>query len=72
MPDYLCCKITLEIYRDPVITPNGVTYERAVLLEHLQKVTLLSMLQCFKFCCRLVVHVSEQFQVYATDAGGQF
>ncbi|KAJ8433065.1 hypothetical protein Cgig2_015428 [Carnegiea gigantea] len=38
VPDYLCCKITLDIFRDPVITPTGVTYERAVILEHLQKV----------------------------------
>ncbi|KAK4775521.1 hypothetical protein SAY87_023482 [Trapa incisa] len=38
VPDYLCCKITLDIFRDPVITPSGVTYERAVILEHLQKV----------------------------------
>ncbi|XP_031490162.1 E3 ubiquitin-protein ligase CHIP [Nymphaea colorata] len=38
VPDYLCCKITLEIFRDPVITPSGVTYERAVIIEHLRKV----------------------------------
>lgn len=38
VPDYLCCKITLDIYRDPVITPSGITYERAVLLEHFNKV----------------------------------
>ncbi|XP_019166617.1 PREDICTED: E3 ubiquitin-protein ligase CHIP-like isoform X2 [Ipomoea nil] len=38
VPDYLCCKITLDIFRDPVITPSGVTYERAVILNHLQKV----------------------------------
>ncbi|GAA0140787.1 ubiquitin-protein ligase [Lithospermum erythrorhizon] len=38
IPDYLCCKITLDIFHDPVITPSGVTYERAVILEHLQKV----------------------------------
>ncbi|GAA0173279.1 hypothetical protein Leryth_000819 [Lithospermum erythrorhizon] len=38
VPDHLCCKITMEIFRDPVITPSGVTYERAVILEHLQKV----------------------------------
>ncbi|KAH7849582.1 hypothetical protein Vadar_019978 [Vaccinium darrowii] len=30
VPDYLCCRITLDIFRDPVITPSGVTYERAV------------------------------------------
>ncbi|ERM99800.1 hypothetical protein AMTR_s00099p00157650 [Amborella trichopoda] len=38
VPDHLCCKITLDIFRDPVITPSGITYERAVLLGHLQKV----------------------------------
>ncbi|XP_011024585.1 PREDICTED: E3 ubiquitin-protein ligase CHIP [Populus euphratica] len=38
VPDYLCCKITLDIFRDPVITPSGVSYERAVLLDHLEKV----------------------------------
>ncbi|CAM8978838.1 unnamed protein product [Rhodiola kirilowii] len=38
IPDYLCCKITLDIYRDPVITPSGITYERKVLLDHLNKV----------------------------------
>uniref|UniRef100_A0A7N0UGP5 E3 ubiquitin-protein ligase CHIP n=1 Tax=Kalanchoe fedtschenkoi TaxID=63787 RepID=A0A7N0UGP5_KALFE len=38
IPDHLCCKITLDIYRDPVITPSGITYERKVLLDHLNKV----------------------------------
>ncbi|XP_078434017.1 carboxyl terminus of HSC70-interacting protein [Wolffia australiana] len=38
VPDYLCCRITLDILRDPVITPSGITYERAVLLDHLQTV----------------------------------
>ncbi|VVA96809.1 unnamed protein product [Arabis nemorensis] len=38
VPDYLCCNITLEIFRDPVISPSGVTYERAAILEHLNKV----------------------------------
>ncbi|CAN1130936.1 E3 ubiquitin-protein ligase CHIP [Linum perenne] len=38
VPDYLCCRISLDIFRDPVITPSGVTYERGVILEHLQKV----------------------------------
>ncbi|XP_021633314.1 E3 ubiquitin-protein ligase CHIP isoform X2 [Manihot esculenta] len=38
VPDYLCCRITLDIFRDPVITPSGVSYERAVILNHLQKV----------------------------------
>ncbi|KAK7293194.1 hypothetical protein RJT34_16057 [Clitoria ternatea] len=38
VPDYLCCRISLDIFRDPVITPSGVTYERAVILDHLEKV----------------------------------
>ncbi|KAL8516604.1 hypothetical protein ACS0TY_015027 [Phlomoides rotata] len=38
VPDYLCCNITLDIFRDPVITPSGVTYERATILDHLHKV----------------------------------
>jgi len=38
VPDYYCCKITMEVMLDPVSTPDGITYERSVLLEHLQKV----------------------------------
>lgn len=38
VPDYLCCKITLDIFRDPVIIPSGITYERSVILDHLEKV----------------------------------
>ncbi|KAK1263239.1 E3 ubiquitin-protein ligase CHIP [Acorus gramineus] len=38
VPDYLCCKITLDIFRDPVISPSGVTYERAMIVDHLNKV----------------------------------
>ncbi len=28
----------MEIFRDPVITPSGQTYERTAILEHLRKV----------------------------------
>ena len=38
VPDYFCCKITMEIMLDPVTTPSGITYEKATLLEHLRKV----------------------------------
>ncbi|XP_068653497.1 E3 ubiquitin-protein ligase CHIP-like [Aristolochia californica] len=38
VPDYLCCKVSLDIFRDPVIAPSGLTYERAVILEHFEKV----------------------------------
>jgi STIP1 family protein 1 len=37
VPDWLCCKITMDIMRDPVITPDGISYERQVLLAHLSK-----------------------------------
>ncbi|KAL0484331.1 STIP1 homology and U-box containing protein [Acrasis kona] len=35
-PDYLCCKITFDIMRDPWITPSGVTYEKKAIKEHLE------------------------------------
>ncbi|KAI3732742.1 hypothetical protein L1987_63950 [Smallanthus sonchifolius] len=38
IPDYLCCRITLDIFRDPVTAPSGLTYEKAVILEHLEQV----------------------------------
>ncbi|KAG6555752.1 hypothetical protein Mapa_002992 [Marchantia paleacea] len=38
VPDHLCCTITMEIFRDPVVTPSGITYERAALDEHMKKV----------------------------------
>ncbi|GAB4841479.1 hypothetical protein Ancab_022195 [Ancistrocladus abbreviatus] len=38
VPDHLCCRISLDIFRDPVIAPSGITYERAVILDHLRKV----------------------------------
>jgi STIP1 family protein 1 len=46
VPDYLCCKITLDILRDPVITPSGVSYERAVLLDHREKVICVFDIAC--------------------------
>jgi len=38
VPDYLCGKISFEIMKDPVITPSGITYDRAAIEEHLQRV----------------------------------
>lgn len=35
VPDYLCCKISMEIMLDPVTTPCGITYERSSLRQHL-------------------------------------
>lgn len=36
VPDYLTCRITLEIMLDPVVTPDGITYERSAILQHLK------------------------------------
>ena len=36
LPDWLCCRITFDIMRDPVLTPDGITYERSVILLHLK------------------------------------
>ena len=36
-PNHLLDPLTCTIFVDPVITPSGITYEKAVLLEHLQK-----------------------------------
>ncbi|CAI4228686.1 unnamed protein product [Auanema sp. JU1783] len=38
IPDYLCGKISFEVLRDPVITPSGITYDRADIKQHLQRV----------------------------------
>uniref|UniRef100_A0AAF5RY06 E3 ubiquitin-protein ligase CHIP n=1 Tax=Wuchereria bancrofti TaxID=6293 RepID=A0AAF5RY06_WUCBA len=35
---YLHGKISFEMLRDPVITPSGITYDRADIKEHLQRV----------------------------------
>ena len=34
----MCGKISFEILREPVITPSGITYDRADIKEHLQRV----------------------------------
>ncbi|ODM88655.1 E3 ubiquitin-protein ligase CHIP [Orchesella cincta] len=36
-PDYFCGKITLDVLRNPVITPSGITYERETIEEHLSR-----------------------------------
>ncbi|ODM92868.1 STIP1 y and U box-containing protein 1 [Orchesella cincta] len=38
VPDYLCGKITLDIMKDPVITPSGITYERSAIEGHLDRI----------------------------------
>ena len=31
------CPLTMEVFRDPVMSPSGLSYERSALLEHLNK-----------------------------------
>jgi STIP1 family protein 1 len=35
IPDYLICRITLDLMEDPVTTDSGQTYEREALEQHL-------------------------------------
>ncbi|RIA95290.1 STIP1 homology and U box-containing protein 1-like protein [Glomus cerebriforme] len=49
IPDYFLDKISFNIMHDPVITPSGITYERAHLKEHFKKIGQfdpLSRLEC--------------------------
>lgn len=36
-PEELIDPLSYELFRDPVITPNGITYEKAIILDHLSK-----------------------------------
>lgn len=38
VPDCLLDKISFELIQDPVITPNGITYDRREILRHLKSV----------------------------------
>lgn len=37
IPDFLTCKIAMGPMDEPVITPSGITYEKRLLLEHLNR-----------------------------------
>lgn len=72
VPEYLCCKITMDIFRDPVITPSGVTYERAVILDHLQKVGKFDPLTRASLQPEQLVRnlaIKEAVQAYLADHG---
>ncbi|CAD6185245.1 unnamed protein product [Caenorhabditis auriculariae] len=38
VPDYLCGKLNLELMKDPVITPSGITYDRDEVTMHLRRI----------------------------------
>ncbi|KAL8439755.1 hypothetical protein Efla_002657 [Eimeria flavescens] len=37
LPDCLNCRISMGLMDDPVVTPSGITYERKLLLEHINR-----------------------------------
>ena len=37
IPDYLCCKISFDLIRDPYITNCGISYEKDILMDHITK-----------------------------------
>jgi hypothetical protein len=71
VPSYLCCQITFEIFRDPVITPSGVTFERAVLLEHLHKVSLFFYL-CVHFLKEVVYFIHLEVELLTVSMGNVY
>eukprot|EP00698_Gefionella_okellyi_P017137 TRINITY_DN496_c0_g1_i1.p1 TRINITY_DN496_c0_g1~~TRINITY_DN496_c0_g1_i1.p1 ORF type:complete len:298 (+),score=70.13 TRINITY_DN496_c0_g1_i1:51-896(+) len=38
IPDHFCCKISMELMKDPVVTPSGITYEKEWIMTHLRQV----------------------------------
>eukprot|EP00301_Raphidiophrys_heterophryoidea_P023820 c7550_g1_i1.p1 GENE.c7550_g1_i1~~c7550_g1_i1.p1 ORF type:complete len:300 (-),score=62.46 c7550_g1_i1:196-1014(-) len=37
VPDFLCCKISMDICADPCVTPSGITYDRGAIENHLRR-----------------------------------
>eukprot|EP00195_Chlamydomonas_chlamydogama_P008657 CAMPEP_0202892178 /NCGR_PEP_ID=MMETSP1392-20130828/1972_1 /ASSEMBLY_ACC=CAM_ASM_000868 /TAXON_ID=225041 /ORGANISM="Chlamydomonas chlamydogama, Strain SAG 11-48b" /LENGTH=261 /DNA_ID=CAMNT_0049576065 /DNA_START=372 /DNA_END=1154 /DNA_ORIENTATION=+ len=37
VPSVFVCPLTMEVFREPALTPSGQSYERSVLMEHLKK-----------------------------------
>ncbi len=37
IPEYFMCPVSMDIMLDPVLTPNGVSYERVFIEQHIQK-----------------------------------
>jgi STIP1 family protein 1 len=38
VPESFCCKISMDVMKDPVVTPAGHSYDRRFLVQHLTKV----------------------------------
>lgn len=37
IPEYFCCSISMDIMTDPVVTPNGISYERHLIEAHIRQ-----------------------------------
>lgn len=37
VPDAFACRLTMEVFREPLVTPAGLSYEASALAEHLAK-----------------------------------
>lgn len=37
IPSFMICQLSLEVMKDPVITPSGITYDREMIEMHLSK-----------------------------------
>jgi len=44
------CPLTMEVFRDPVMTPSGLSYERSALVEHLAS-CMHNVLLCRELLC---------------------
>ncbi len=49
------CPLTMEVFRDPVMTPSGLSYERSALVEHLRKVWFAVLCMHNGLLCRELV-----------------
>jgi len=38
IPDHLACKVSYDIMRNPVISPSGISYEKNIIKEHIERV----------------------------------
>jgi STIP1 family protein 1 len=38
IPDSFCCGISMEVMKDPVVTPSGNSYDRRIILRHLREI----------------------------------
>jgi hypothetical protein len=63
-PEHLCCVITHQLYRDPVIlTGSGNTYDRTAILEHLLRSNMDPISNCPLGATELVTNWDKRREV---------